>query len=281
LETPLAEVLDLASQLIAAESRRRSVAFSEIVRQEESSFAARNLLRSGLYRDALYARARAELEERSESYWQHMASALTTGRVLWSADVAREVVSRLNSAIESNATSLAGVIREAIVRYGHGVLMSDFDRDASAMKENLKLKVQLFGLGRKPCPAVLEELLSSPRYCAVSEHFRKARQFIELDTPDCANGAKEAISAVEAMAQLLIADASAPFGKALDKIATRQLVPRELIRVLRALWSSTNEANGVRHGSATLASITEPEALFVLETSEAAVRLFLHLDRPA
>jgi hypothetical protein len=127
----------------------------------------------------------------------------------------------------------------------------------------------------------LDDALASPRYAGIGIHWPKARQFRDQEDPDLANAAKEAVSALEAMAQVLAGETSITLGACLKKIRQESRLHPTLIKSLESFWGYTSDAPGVRHGSPLPASITPAEVDFVMASCEAGIRLLLSLDGPA
>jgi hypothetical protein len=108
-----------------------------------------------------------------------------------------------------------------------------------------------------------------------SQHLRKASRFLREDPPDPANAAKEAISAVEALARFRCQSDSATLGDCLKQLKRRKRIHAALADCLEKLWGFTNQSPGVRHGSQDVPEISIEEARFVLSTCQAAVQLLL------
>ncbi len=108
-----------------------------------------------------------------------------------------------------------------------------------------------------------------------SNHLRKAHRFLEGDPPDAANAAKEAISAVEALARRKCDTDSATLGECLKQLKKKKRIHPALSDSLEKLWGFTNQSPGVRHGSHDAPEITIDEARFVLSVCQAAVQLLL------
>jgi len=106
-------------------------------------------------------------------------------------------------------------------------------------------------------------------------HLRKAYGFLDADPPDAANAAKEAISALEGLAQFKIGDDSATLGEAIKRLRRDRRLHPTLADCLEKLWGFTNQSPGVRHGSNKEPSIAMAEAQFVVTTCEAAIQLLL------
>jgi hypothetical protein len=156
------------------------------------------------------------------------------------------------------------------------IFMGSIDRVADA---SASLCLTLEGMSAPHTSRPFEAILSAPRYRGVNDHWVKAQQFRQQEQPDLANAAKEAISALEGMAQLLVGQQSATLGDCLKKIRNMNRCHPALVKCLEALWGYTSEAPGVRHGSATPVNISVEEADFVMSISQSAIRYLLAADR--
>jgi hypothetical protein len=121
-------------------------------------------------------------------------------------------------------------------------------------------------------------LLVAPRYKAPRTHWEKAVAFYGADQPDLANGAKEAISAVEALTMILTGSTTNTLGSAITWLRNNGKLNAALAGCLEKLWGFVNNSPGVRHGAAQPVAITPEEANFVKQVSEAAIRLLLAID---
>ncbi len=99
--------------------------------------------------------------------------------------------------------------------------------------------------------------------------------------PDYANAAKEAVSSVEAVAQIIVRNPSATLGDAVKHLRTSGRLEPPLLEGLEELWGFTSESPGVRHGSPSPTTIDVARAQYVLDSSAAAIRLLLSLDEAA
>lgn len=123
--------------------------------------------------------------------------------------------------------------------------------------------------------AAIEDELGAPRYKPARDHWRKAVSLAEQSPSDFENAVKEAVSAVESLAQVVLGKPSITLGDAIRQLRAQQRVPRGADTVLEGLWTFANSAPGGRHGSARPAVTTDSDWTFARITSEAAIRLLL------
>ena len=119
-------------------------------------------------------------------------------------------------------------------------------------------------------------LLSAPRYNAPRTHWEKAIALYGADQPDFADAAKEAITAVEALAAILTGSATNTLGDSIAWLRNKGKLHPALAKSLDGLWGFASAV--LRHGSAKPISIEPAESAFVRQTSDAAIRLLLSVD---
>lgn len=119
------------------------------------------------------------------------------------------------------------------------------------------------GLPRSPL-LLIQEQLSSPRYQAPQEAFRKAVAFLTGPERDLANGAKEAVSAVESLAKIITEQPKATLGDAVKTLRVQGKVCPPLDQLFTSVYGASSQMGGVRHGGIDLPDITDAEATLVL-----------------
>lgn len=133
-------------------------------------------------------------------------------------------------------------------------------------------------LGRKSRRPPLEDELSSPRYLPAREHWRKAISGAKEQPPNFPNAVKEAASAVESLAQVILGKPGVTLGDAVKELRSQKRIPVGADSVLNGIWAFANSAPGARHGSALPAHVDENNWRFFRTTAEGAMRLLLDLD---
>jgi hypothetical protein len=95
--------------------------------------------------------------------------------------------------------------------------------------------------------------------------------------PDYRNSIKEAISAVESLLKVIVADESLTLGQALSRVNSKGIL--ELHPLLRQsldkLYGYTNDQGGIRHALLDEPDVAFPEAKFMLVVASAAVNLLV------
>jgi hypothetical protein len=205
----------------------------------------------------------------------------------------RLIESLPDSMIESAITSEADPYRRWLLaawqhgtpRVGHGtqraadgtesLLMFGTLEHPAAVSANLCL---YFAAQTIPISSQLKHQLQAPRYAAVAAHWDKAQRFSRGEQLDLANSAKEAVSAVEALAQIVTRRGSTTLGACINDLRTGGRIGKPLLRGLEELWAFTSNSPGVRHGSPTGPTLTVAESAYIRDQAAAALRLLLSID---
>jgi hypothetical protein len=131
-------------------------------------------------------------------------------------------------------------------------------------------------VGARQPEAVIAEvraILRDPELVGPDQQFQKAIGFFNRrPEPDVENCVKDAVGAVEALARILLNDASILLGKAMKKIGEQKGVHPTLQKLVENLYAYRGDAEGAAHGkTGAKASVTEADAEFVLHTSAACI----------
>lgn len=104
------------------------------------------------------------------------------------------------------------------------------------------------------------------------EQFQKAMAFFNRrPEPDCENTVKEAVSAVEGVARVLLGDAKLTLSKALKKLKGEKDVHPTLIALLEKLYAYRGDADGVGHALTGEKEVRLEDAEFALGVSASAI----------
>ncbi len=121
----------------------------------------------------------------------------------------------------------------------------------------------------------IEEALAttnSDRFNPARVHLKAALDKLsDRQTPDFRNSIKEAISAVEAVTQILSSDPQAELGNALAILEKRRPLHGALRRALLALYGYTSDADGIRHALSDESDLDGADAKFMLVSCAAFV----------
>jgi hypothetical protein len=99
----------------------------------------------------------------------------------------------------------------------------------------------------------LEDELSPPQYLAVKDHWSKALDLAARS--DLPNALKEAASAVEALAQIVLGKSGTSLGEAVKLLRAQKRIPPGCDAVIEGLWTFANASPGARHGSSRGAKV--------------------------
>lgn len=96
-------------------------------------------------------------------------------------------------------------------------------------------------------------VLGDPRLSAARTHYNKALEFFRNATkPDYANTVKEAVSAVEAVAQVLFSSEGTNLDDIIRRIegSNEGQLPKPIVKTFSGLYGFRNSGKGVAHGTA-------------------------------
>jgi len=237
-----------------------------------------NTLGTGFYANDQRDVCIKELQERAEVVWDAYRRAIDSARTPWSEDLRDLLVQRIRQEVERDIGYLEEMAQNVIVPYGHSFDL--FLRDAwPGMLERIEVEIEFFGLKQQAIATPLGTQLSSPRYAGPASHWSRVQAALQEEPPDLLGAAREAIHTVEATAKVVIGPSSATLGDCIKQMRATRAIPPVLAKQLEALWGYASNLEGLRHGSASGQPPGSAELLYVVESSEAAVKLFLRLDR--
>lgn len=118
----------------------------------------------------------------------------------------------------------------------------------------------------------IEPFIDRTRYAAAVFHIGKAVGFLRGSNVDLENAAKEAVNAVESVAKVLLNAPSATLGDCIKELRRRDLVPREMARILESLYAYRSATPGVGHGGTALPDVSAADAAFVLGVASVAIK---------
>jgi len=115
-------------------------------------------------------------------------------------------------------------------------------------------------------------LLGDSRFAGPDEQFRKAVDFLRgQPTPDVENCIKDAVGALEAIAQLLAGkDAKEGLPRIVDRLASQRTIPGSLAEGIKKVYGYRGDTPGVAHGM-TQKQATVDEAELVLNMCAAYI----------
>lgn len=125
----------------------------------------------------------------------------------------------------------------------------------------------------------VSDRLQAPRYEAVLQSWNKAQEFMVEDRVDYENAAKEAASAVESLALLVLDREKGTLGDCIKELRSEEHLPRPFDKAFEALWGYASEEAGVRHGKSTPANVEQHHAALAQNLAASAILYLLELDK--
>jgi hypothetical protein len=116
----------------------------------------------------------------------------------------------------------------------------------------------------------------------VRQHLDAAKRLLaDREEPQYRNSVKESISAVEALAQLIVEDDKATLGQALKRIDAEVPIHPCLKAAFDKLWGYRSDETGIGHGSFKDSAVGTAEASFMLVASSAFVSYLIEKSSEA
>lgn len=264
--------------LVAVDRERRTSIAAQAVKRITEDFASRGALGHGrlpVMRDKAVAE---ELEHRAQAWLGHARRAVSEASLPWTPAMANDISVLIQSELDQDREILADLLPEA-PEFRQKRLTNELDAAHSRMRLFIEheLSLAVFAQDRTKLP--LTDQLNAPRYASVRESWRKTHSFLAGPIPDHNNASKEAISAVEQLARLVVGDSTTTLGKAIAALRSRGNIPSPLLKGIEEIWAWASGKPGVRHGaSATPDSVDAATAQYVVESASAALRLLLSQD---
>lgn len=242
-----------------------------------SDFARRGLMQSSVLIQTTHRMCDSELHARAKYCWESIRDIIEGEGFIPADDNRAQIQALIEEALTAESRDL-DEWNERAAR-GLGGKWPDLSEPRRNAIEAAMAEVDVDLLARRRRRAAIEDELGAPRYHPAREHWRKAFSLAEKEPkPDLENAVKEAVSAVESLAQVILGKPGVSLGDAIKQLRSRQRIPAGADGVLEGLWTFANTAPGVRHGSARAAETTDSDWTFARTTSEAALRLLLDVD---
>jgi len=124
----------------------------------------------------------------------------------------------------------------------------------------------------------MEEALEiSKPFKAVNTHLKRALDLLsDRKSPDYRNSIKEAISAVEAICNLITKEKKASLGQALKKIENKVSLHPALKNAFSSLYGYTSDAEGIRHALLDEPNLSFEDAKFMLVSCSAFINYLIN-----
>lgn len=271
------EAVELAKRQIRLRFLDLDKEFIEAWNAMSSEFTKHNALRSSRYALTAHALCEQELKRRSEAAWNVFRELLDSEGFVPSEDNRGQFCKIVEEALADGCKE----VEKIYFKRTNGLLPAEATNLDKGRRHGIESALAAFDgdiLRRVKRRPPLEEELSPPRYHPTRQHWRKALELASQATPDLPNAVKEAVSAVESLAQVVVGKSGITLGDAVKQLRGQKRIPPGSDSVIEGLWTFANASPGARHGSAMPAHIDPSHWTFARTTAEATLRLLLDLD---
>lgn len=262
-------------KMIATERSRRSIPTSDSLNEIKEDFTKRGALGQGRYPVMLDTQAAQEYEHRADQWLRIICRAMADSEFSWTYERAQRMDHILRTELVTDWEDLIERLRVKATQHKPRIDELERAKDRAFARYNSEMELLVLSQDRNRIP--VGEQLTATRYAAVHESWKKARSFLDSDAGDKANAAKEAVSAVEQLARIVIGDETKTLGGAIKILRESGRIQAPLLKGLEEIWGWTSSVPGVRHG-AGLDTAELPTARYIVELSEAALRLLVASD---
>ena len=238
---------------------------------------ARGMLRSGGHLLEAQRLSEAELLERSRVAWEVVRIVVDNEGWTPSEESRDQIAEIIGLALGPLSMDVLEYFSR-VKKFMPDIKTEAFEEFRNHAFESALADVEIDLLGRRARRLPLEDELGAPRYHPAREHWRKALASATQEKPDLPTAAKEAVSGVESLAQLVVGKPGITLGTAVKELRSQQLLPTGADKILEGLYAFASDAPGSRHGSALPAHVDPTHWEFVRTSSEGAMRLLLDLD---
>lgn len=252
---------------VAAARRRIQVMLAErrgmIARaagQKLEEFGARGAAHSSMYVIAIHRLCAEELDARAQFAWAILRSVLDNESWNPADDNLGQISQELTDALNAGSSDIDDVYARACTMIS-GTWPGLEEPRTRALQKALA-DAEIDSLGRRARHVPLLDALAAPRYSSPHAHWKKALNLAAASPPDHPNAIKEAVAAVESLAQVVLGKTGLTLGDAVKELRSRKVLPAGADKILDGLWAFANASPGTRHGGATPPSANEPDWTF-------------------
>lgn len=268
---------------IAAAKRRiqimlaeRKLALSHSAGETLGQFSARGVAQSSMYVLAVHRLCSEELDTRAQLAWGVIRLVLDNEGWHPSDDSPQQIEEILREALHPGSLDIDEVYAKACAMI-QGTWPNLEAPRAHALQKALA-DADIDRLGRKARHVPLLDTLAVPRYAATQAQWRKAFDRALATPADYPNAMKEAVSAVESLAQIVLGKGGLTLGDAVKELRSRKTLPVGADKILEGLWAFANATPGTRHGGTVPPTSGASDWEFAREIAEASTRLLLAVD---
>ncbi len=127
----------------------------------------------------------------------------------------------------------------------------------------------------RPSLVQVEAVIDTGRFPGAKAHLEKAERFLFGTDQDFANAVKEAVLALESVAQIVTTAPGTTLGKCIKQLVNERRVSAESGRILEKLYAYRSAVPGVAHAGAEAPSVNEAEARFLMDAAAGAIRFLM------
>jgi len=226
---------------------------------------------------ALDQEAAREYDSRGKGWIALVKRAVTDAGLTWTAERAAEVGHLLETEFLVDWEELVELVRNRTKARGDGRIQ-ELEAASSRIQAEFPHELNLLVLAQDRGRIPIEEQLAAPRYAAVLQAWRKARNLLDAPQPDYPNAAKEAVSAVEQLARTVIAKPSATLGEAIKDLRSSGRIQAPLLKGIEEIWGWASDTPSVRHGASSALVVDGSTARYIVAQSQAGIALLLSTD---
>ena len=273
------ELRDIAERRIEDLLRRARRKYYETVRQTSLSGAFAN----GGHHPQWWAihqeeLSKSELHARARVVWSTYIEVLDRAGIRTIAGIMAEVLRLLPDRLRAEKNDIFAQDTMLLRQLGGSVTDDGLVKAEQEVLQDLQHDLELRAIQARALGTTTMAALSAPRYEASAAHWRKVQRYTAPPDPDWENAVKEAITALEALAKLVVADDNVTLGKALSRAPLRDVLHPSIVSQLQALWGYTNTEPGIRHAGTTAPAAIAADAQFAIDSCEAAIARILQVD---
>lgn len=265
-----------ATGLIQTARHTRDMEVRKLLRAEQGKAAARGILGAGFYAAAQDELCAADMKQRGAQWLQIGIRIATELELQWTEEFGRDFGFVLTQELEADFNSLYDELARVTpgMQGVSGHLSTAKERARAAIEQEVALLVLKHDRLKVP----LLEQLKSARYAAAATAWKKSDAFMKATPPDLEKGVSEAVSAVEAVARLVVSDAKATLGECVKALRLRGVIEAPLLKGFEELWGFSSEAENVRHGGGAGPQLAPEAARYLVSVAAAALELLLARD---
>ncbi len=268
----------LVRRAISTERARRQNPPMAELRTVQTQYSARGALGHGRYPIDLDLKCAAEYDHRVRRWLAIADRIMAETETACTAESASEIRGLLAAELVRDSDEIIEMLRQVLGSQSQSARIGELERSKDLARAHVEQELEIKVLRQDRTRIPVGQQLQAPRYAAILTAWKKSVSFHENSPADESNACKEAVSAVEQLARIVVDDQSATLGGAITSLRASGRLQPPLLRCFEDLWGWASSTPGVRHGSAQTSNVDAPTAAYVLKCSEAALGLLLSID---